>query len=262
MSDKYTNANQSAWEEVAPIHSKLKFDDLCNNFQTPEYTFLSPITLNGLQEIGLHGKDVVQLCCNNGRELISVKRLGADRCVGIDFSNAFIEQARRLASIGKMECSFATGDIMEIDPAQYSPFDIVMTTEGTLRWIHDLATFFSICRKLLKDDGWVSIVDMHPILNMYGTQLGNKEATLRHSYFENGPFKEDSGLDYFTGKQYDATSHYWYQHNLGDIVSSCVGAGFKIHTLVEYPYNLIHRLGILNQRDILYPMSFRLLAKI
>ena len=56
--------------------------------------------------MGVQGKDVVQLCCNNGRELISIQRMGANRCVGVDISAAFIAQAEQLNDAAGADCTF------------------------------------------------------------------------------------------------------------------------------------------------------------
>ena len=54
----YTAANRLAWNEAAPIHKKLKFDQLLESFRQPGYSCLDPIETTKLQEIGLADKAV------------------------------------------------------------------------------------------------------------------------------------------------------------------------------------------------------------
>jgi hypothetical protein len=72
----YTAANRLAWNEAAPIHKKLKSDQLLESFRQPGYSCLDGIETAQFQEIGLAHKAVAQIGCNNGRELLSVKNMG------------------------------------------------------------------------------------------------------------------------------------------------------------------------------------------
>ena len=56
--NNYTTANPQAWNEAAPIHKRLKFDQLLESFRQPGYSCLDPIETTKLQEIGLADKTV------------------------------------------------------------------------------------------------------------------------------------------------------------------------------------------------------------
>src|ERR1700751_4349683 len=85
--DDYTAANREAWDEAAPIHARRTFDQLLTDFRRPGHSCLDALETRTLRDIGLARKSVVQICCNNGRELLSAKNLGAGRCVGFDISD-------------------------------------------------------------------------------------------------------------------------------------------------------------------------------
>ena len=76
------------------------------------------------------GKDVVHLCCNNGRELLSIKKMGAANCVGFDISCEFIDQARRLAVFGSVSCQFIESDVYEISHEFDRQFDVCVLTSN------------------------------------------------------------------------------------------------------------------------------------
>lgn len=86
-------------------------------------------------DIGVKGKSVARSRYNNGRELLSVRTLGAGRCVGFDISEEFIKQARLLTRTNNREGEFVFVDAHEI-PASYDGcFDMVFFTSGSLRWM-------------------------------------------------------------------------------------------------------------------------------
>ena len=93
-----TSANREAWEEAAPLHRAQNMERQLAAFREPGYSCLDEIETARLRALPVAGKDVAQLCCNNGRELLSVKNLGAGRCVGFDGAEGFLGQARELAA--------------------------------------------------------------------------------------------------------------------------------------------------------------------
>ena len=91
-------SNRNAWDESAGLHKDTAtWAALLDSVAEPDFSCLDPTITTLLQEVGVVGKDVVQLCCNNGRESLSLYGLGARSVVGVDQSRAFLEQARELA---------------------------------------------------------------------------------------------------------------------------------------------------------------------
>src|SRR3546814_2111525 len=78
----YIEANRQSWDEAAPVHAEQKLADLLAGFAKPGYSCLDEIETAILEKIGVEGKAVAQLCCNNGREVLSVVNMGAARGVG------------------------------------------------------------------------------------------------------------------------------------------------------------------------------------
>jgi len=79
-----TTANSLAWQDVAAIHGEHNQVRLIEGFAKAGFTMLDAVETKRLEALGIAGKDVAQICCNNGRELLSVKTMGAARCVGFD----------------------------------------------------------------------------------------------------------------------------------------------------------------------------------
>lgn len=86
-----------AWNKAADRHVEYFGDRLFERFSDPGFCCLQPYRKEALLKHGLESKSVVQPACNREREIISIKNLGAGRCVGIDLSEKSIEQGKKLA---------------------------------------------------------------------------------------------------------------------------------------------------------------------
>nr|HPI32382.1 hypothetical protein [candidate division Zixibacteria bacterium] len=101
---RITEANRRAWNEATPLHQRHRTVDLRAKFAEPGYSCLDPIETAKLLQIGLAGQRVAQLCCNNGREILSLVNLGAAEGVGFDISDAAIAEAYEAGLLGKNAC--------------------------------------------------------------------------------------------------------------------------------------------------------------
>ncbi len=260
--DEMTGANRIAWNEAAPYHKKYTFDNLLKNFQQPDFNCLGPLKNQLLQRLDIKGKDIAQVACNNGRELISMKRLGARRCVGFDISEEFINQGRLLAGAADVNCEFVVADAYDLPESYQGQFDAILISSGTLRWMPDLLKFFSALSGLLRVGGDILLLEMHPILNVLSTEmLGTGKLVFKNSYFQNGPFKEHQGLDYYGKTKYDASPAYWVHHKLSDILNACKANGLVFQNLQELPYDLSGgSFKSLEGPNTIFPLSFALFA--
>ena len=65
-------ANRKAWNEVTPLHQKARKINLAEKFKEKDFSLLDPIETKKLQEVNVKGMSIAHLCCNNGRELLSI----------------------------------------------------------------------------------------------------------------------------------------------------------------------------------------------
>lgn len=252
----FTRANREAWDEAASVHRRINQARLLEGFSKPGYNTLDEHCLDRLKEIGVQGKSVAQLCCNNGRELLSLKNLGAGHCVGFDASAAFIEQARELASAsGHTGIEFVTTDVYEIPPEKTGPYDIVMTTIGVIGWMPDLEGFFDVLGRLTRPGGHVFIEETHPVLLMYEESEADEPSYLKYSYFKEDPFVETTGLDYYERTKYASKPHYSFQHTLADIMMAAINVGFVLRHFSEFGYNISEFCADLERAEAKPPMG-------
>jgi len=258
---EYTSANRRGWNQAAPVHRASQFETLRERFAAPGYSCLDDLATSILTEtIGVEGKAVVQLCCNNGRELLSVKNLGASRCVGFDIADAFIAQGRELATAGRLDAELVASDIYAIPHEYDGTFDVAFSTIGALGWLPDLTGAFAVCARLLQAGGAFFIYDEHPFLGMFEGDDA-PPPSLRYSYFDKGPHRSDDGLDYFEFASYESDPVYWFQHTVSDILTACLDNGLALEHFREYEHDIanVYR-GFERQREQL-PLCFTLIAR-
>ena len=255
-------ANRHAWNEAADHHrAHDQWRQLVEGFARPGYSHFDAIATAHLRDLGIEGKAVAQLCCNNGREVISARNLGAAEAVGFDQAPAFLEQARELNAIAGLDCRFVEGDVFKIPEDYDGAFDLVFVTIGVFGWLPDLAAFFAVAARLLKPGGAFFAYEEHPILNMFEPE---REEPYRpaDSYFRKEPFVEAVSLDYFGNQDYAAPTHYWFPYTLGEIVTRCLGAGLRLELLREYPHNInAAAYDIYEKQPAQFPLSYALIAR-
>lgn len=259
--DDRISLNRRAWNEVAPIHAARRMDALRAGFARPGYGTLDATLTALLTEIGVRGLDVAQLCCNNGRELLSVLNLGARRGVGFDLSDAFLAQARELAEIAGLPATFHHGPVEEIPASYDGSFDRALATVGTLWWLADLDAFFATAARLLRPGGALVLYEMHPILEIYEGGGGDAPLQPKHDYFDRGPFRDTDGLDYYGHEDYEASPAIGHHHTMGDVMTACVKSGLAIESLREFGHDISNSYSRLEREPARPPMCYTLVAR-
>ncbi len=261
QTEDYTGANRKAWNTSAAIHAGSQMETLLRGFRQPGYSCLDAIATGLLRDLGLAGRNVAQLCCNNGRELLSIRNLGAADCVGFDIADEFIAQARQLAAAGNTPCEFVRSDVYAI-PARYDQrFDLVFISIGALGWLPDLPGFLGVVDRLLRPGGALLIYEMHPILDMFNEEDSADPPPLRHSYFRTEPYVESDGLDYYTGTIYDSGPTYWFHHGLAEVVQGVLDVGLILRHLREYGHDISSTFAHFEALAVKPPLCYTLLAE-
>jgi ubiquinone/menaquinone biosynthesis C-methylase UbiE len=257
----YTAANRKVWEETAPVHQASQMAGLMEAFADPAYLNLDETARQWLARVGVEGKSVAQLCCNNGRELISIQRLGAGRCTGFDISESFITQAEQLNAASHAACEFLACDVYAIPSGFDAQFDLIYISVGALGWLPNLAGFLGVCARLLRPGGALLVYEMHPILDMI-EDAPALPPHLANSYFRTEPLVDDTGLDYYNGTQYAASPGYWFHHKMSDILQTCLDQGFILTGFAEYPHDVSNVFAYLEQAEARLPLSYVLSARL
>lgn len=253
----YIEANREMWNETAQVHANSYVKDLLTRIGG-DYSSFDATERTIFADIGLEGKAVAQLGCNNGRELISVKKAGAGRCVGFDISDAFIAQAKVLAKAADVEVEFVRTDVYEIVESFHNSFDLVYITIGALGWLPDLPRYFELIAKLLRPKGQLFIYEMHPILNMFNPKIGLK---VDASYFRTEPFADENEPDYMDPSQVVEGVSYWFPHKLSDVIGGCLKNGLRLEQFEEYDYDISETYKSFETFETKPPLCYTLVAR-
>jgi SAM-dependent methyltransferase len=258
---KITAANRASWDASAPMHAQgQRWAELLKGFSQPGFSVLDETLTATLRSLQPSGKRVVQIGCNNARELLSTAALGATPALGIDQSAAFLEQARQLSGIAGADSRFLCADIYDLPSDTPGDFDLGLITIGVLNWMPDIERFFAVTRTLLAPGAPLVIYETHPILEMYDPAAEDPFTPVQ-SYFERSPYVSNEALTYDGSKAQTDADYYWFSHTLGEIVTACATSGFRIDRLTEHPHsNREVDYDIYTRRQAQLPMSYTLVA--
>lgn len=255
-------ANRAAWDASADYHrDDPQWRALLEGFATPGFSVLDAVETAMFERLDVAGKAVAQLCCNNAREVLSVKNLGASRCVGFDQSANFIEQGRELAAAGGIDAELVVTDVYAIDASYDGGFDVVLVTIGAIGWMPDLPSFMTVAARLLRTGGHLFMHEQHPIVDMFDPH-GSTPFEPTEPYFTDRPYVSDEPIVYHGQDIEPVGESYWYTHTLADIFRACLGNGLAIREFDEYPDNIsTPDWAKYEQRPARLPLSYALLAQ-
>lgn len=270
MKDIYTKditeQNRAAWNEAILYHQKARNNSLQNGFKKSEFTALNrdcdKNLLSKLKKINFGGKTIAQLPCNNGRELLSLLKLGAKKAVGFDISDIAIDEAIELTEISGLNAEFIRTDILEINSNFYNQFDFIYISEGSLQWFPSLDDYFKIVSNLLKKEGQILIFEMHPFSYFFEQSYElDRKITLDDliSYFEKGPYSYDTGMDYVGQTKYQAKPCFWFMHKLSDILSAIIKNDIMLTEFEEFNDEMAENMMIKHLKK--FPLSYIMIGQ-
>lgn len=253
---KYTEQNRAAWNEVSRFHVKAREQ------KKGTKQGLDPVITSFMEEHTIiKGKNVAQLCCNNGIETMALKKMGALTCIGFDISDEAIAEAKKLNGEEKLDCHFVRTDVYDIPKVYDNSFDLVFISAGALTWLPDLMEFFPVVYRILKESGQLLIYEIHPFIWMLEEAPKNNPLKLSSSYFKKGPVVSYGGLDYIGHEEYQGKINYTFDHTISQIINSILVQSFNIKKYNEYSHDISACFEHLEKEKIKIPMSFILYAK-
>ncbi len=258
---EYTQANRRAMNAAAPLHRECRHELLMTRFKEKGYSYLTKVQTEILGRIGVSGKAVAQLACNNGREILSIKNLGAGRCVGFDISEAFIAEGKELAAAGGIDCDLVVADVYAIPDAYLGQFDIVFISVGALILLPDVRRLLGVVAGLLVPGGTLFIYERHPILDLFHWGDTGDPPTISGSYFQSEPTVSTTGYNYWNKQPYDSPPIYRFHHTLSDIFDACLRNGFSITDFKEYGHDISAVFKHFEKNRHRLPLCYSLVAR-
>ncbi len=260
---QYTQANRLAWNQAMPLHQKANGSKWDDAFSKPDFVAISDMERRMLESIDISGKGVVHLCCNNGVELMSLKKMGAARCVGFDISDAAIEEASARAAKFAIDCQFVQSDVYDIPEEYCGVFDIAYVSIGCFGWLPDVKLMLRKAASLLDDSGIIFIHEQHPFTMMLPTDdiEGADPLKIIEPYFRSEPYAENDGIDYVGDTRYDSHTKYWFVWTLSDIFTGLIEGGMRITHFSEHPEDISTIHSRCRDAGIEIPLSYMLIAE-
>ncbi len=256
--EEYTRANRIAWNEVASRHAAHNNARLLEAFENPDYVTFEGDILDTLLQVGVAGKSVIQLCCNNGAETLSLRNMGATRCVGVDAAEEFLAHGRKMIEQAGAEdqVELIHSDVYDLPRELEGSFDIVLTTIGVLSWMPDLEALFRILQGLLKPGGKLVMEEMHPVLFMYEPDVDGGASSIQYSYFDNHVWEETTGLDYYGVEEYESQPNFSFMHRLDAILMAGINSGLTLQSFRELDYDISFFCSDLEHSPMKPPLGF------
>jgi SAM-dependent methyltransferase len=208
-----------------------------------------------LEEVGdVRGNSLLHLQCHFGMDTLSWARLGA-KVTGVDFSQAAVKEARKLARQTGQKAQFIQADVLEPgDRIPSASFDIVFTSHGVICWLGDLTRWGRTVARSLKPGGVFHLFDYHPFVQSLASDAAiSRTGALRfgYSYFNPvAPDAETIGKDYADPSFSSDELNYTWGHSIGEIFGALTSAGLTVTSVKEYPYTTFAKLeGMVKGKD-------------
>ena len=265
QSDHYTEKNREAWNEAAGVHRKHRKDDYSELFKNKNYSVMDPVLSSLLEKISLKGRKIAQLCCNDGRELLSIVNTTDAIGTGFDISDEFISDAKSIAKAANLSCQFIRKNIYDLNDEYQNTFDFILFTAGSLTWFHDLTRLFALAGRILKPGGHLVIYEIHPFINMLAFKdeadyEASNPCKIVYPYFLKEPWISNTGADYIGKTTYKSKTLTSFSHTISDIITAICSNEMKIKEFAEYPHDVSAALEEIEKNKMI-PLSYTILVQ-
>lgn len=129
-------------------------------------------------------RTAIHLQCASGYDTLSLWLEGAQRVVGVDFSETHIRNARSIGRALGAPATWYACDVLDTPHRLDANADLVYTGRGAIGWLHDLDAWAAVVHRLLVPGGCLSLFDDHPCSHLFDADADEL------AY---------SGVDYFRG---------------------------------------------------------------
>jgi SAM-dependent methyltransferase len=270
--EDYRTINRANWDERAPAHAASP-DYALERF-VADPAFLSHVVRFDVPRLGdIAGLRGVHLQCHIGTDTLSLHRLGA-RMTGLDFSDAALIEARKLAAATGSDVDFVQADVYDA-PTVLEPgaFDLVFTGVGALCWLPDIHRWADVVGSLLRPGGRLFIREGHPMLWSIDERRSDALAVEFPYFTTPEPLVWDEGGTYVsTDVTFQHTVSHSWNHGFGEILTALMAAGLELTMLEEHdsvPWEALPGLMVrdeheewhLKERPERLPLTYTLQAR-
>lgn len=231
-------ANLRLWNAWTAVHEASEFYDV-EGFKAGG-TSLLPLELEELGPLVSEGTTLLHLQCHFGLDTLSWARRGA-RVVGLDFSDAAVELARRLAAETGLDgrAEFVCADVYDADAhLDGREFDVVFVSWGAIEWLPDLERWASVVARHLRPGGTFYMAEIHPFAYGLDEVPGAHDVQVKYRLL---PAPDQPDVEPVEGSYADMSADtdglvsYGWSHSFSEIIGALTGAGLRLEHLHELP---------------------------
>ncbi len=227
--EAWREVNRTMWNERAALHPDTDLYDVAglvagrDDLRPWEPAELGPV----------EGLDLLHLQCHIGTDSVGWARRGAN-VVGLDFSPVALAAARRLSDACGLTMEWVEADVHHAPSALGGrTFDVVYTGIGALCWLPDLERWAGVVRDLLRPDGVLYLVEIHPMwMAVWG------DGTTISQQAIDAPFErwEDEDPRSYAAPDVPLREAVSFErlHSISDVLSAVLGAGLRIELFHEF----------------------------
>ncbi len=238
--NNYSKTNRKLWNGLTRIHEKSDFYNL-EEFKSSRNS-LKQIEIEEVGEVA--GKSMLHLQCHFGFDSISWAVKGA-QVTGVDFSSEAISLADSLSRELQVPAHFICSDIYDLPDSLEQKFVIVFTSYGVLNWLNDLNKWANLIAHYLKPDGFLYIIEFHPLVGML-----NDDGEFEYGYFFHSQPEHFFQQGSYASPDADISQEsFVWAHGLGEIVTALINEGLKIEFLHEYPFSTHNCFPFLEEKS-------------
>jgi SAM-dependent methyltransferase len=221
MSDT-PNTNRRLWNEWSDAFQALWNADTAEGGLPPAPCPLTPDADGAHPDVvpAPAGVEFVELGCGGGQASVGTAAEGADRVVGVDFSTAQLEHARRLRDCYGVDAQFVAGDVTTL-PLADDAFDVAFSG-WVVQTIERLDAYLSEARRVLRADGVLGFDVPHPFYECFDPET----ESIERSY--HAPPRREITID----EGYDANLIV-FDRPVSDLHNALVDAGFDVRRVLE-----------------------------
>ncbi len=199
----------------------------------------NPISLNEVVEKPtmfsllpeLNGKKVLDLGCGAGGHLLHYVTLGATKVVGLDLSQAMLEQAEKdfaKNSVDPTACRFYCLPMEALSEIKESGFDVV-TSSFAFHYVKDLADLLTQISAKLKPQGTLIFSQEHPIVTCFKEgerweKINKQQVAYRLNYY-----RDEGQRD----RNWFQQSFKTYHRTTATILNTLIQCGFTVERIEE-----------------------------
>jgi len=221
--NNYTESNRKLWNDWTRIHEKSDFYNL-QEFKSSRNS-LKQIEIEEVGEVT--GKSMLHLQCHFGLDSLSWAVKGA-HVTAVDYSNEAILLAKSLSQDLQIPAHFICSDVYDLPDSLDQKFDIVFTSYGVLNWLNDLNKWAKLIAHHLKPDGFLYMIEFHPLAGML-----NDDGEFEYGYFFHSQPERFFQQGTYANPDADfSRESYEWAHGMGEIVTALIKSGLKIEYLL------------------------------